>query len=131
MSGLSFKPTLDNGMVYASSMINCNFDVYVYVNYGKHQERTVIIIWITVIFIHRHQKMVVFIIWITVIFLGYIVKKKCQKRTFPTPLPTINIGVYRISTGGYRCDPMYIDDQSDEKFCLGCKDRRFCNCTYG
>ena len=44
MSGWKFEPTLDNGMVYASSMINRNFNVYVYVNYGKHQEMAVFII---------------------------------------------------------------------------------------
>ena len=44
MSGWRFEPTLDNGMVYASSMINHDFNVYVDVNYGTHQERTVFII---------------------------------------------------------------------------------------
>ena len=77
MSGWRFEPTLDNGMVYASSMLNRNFNIYVDVNYGKHKE------------------MAVFIIRIMVIFLRYIVRKKCQKKTFPTPLPTINIGAYR------------------------------------
>ena len=122
MSGSRFEPTLDNGMVYTSSMINRDFNVYVDVNYGEHQERAVFIIWITVIFIHKHQEMAVFIIWITVIFLRYIVRKKCQQRTFPTPLPTINTGAYRLSTGGDRRDPMSIDDQSDEKFWLGMND---------
>ena len=44
MSGWRFEPTLANGMVYASSMINRNFNVYIDVNYGKHQERAVFII---------------------------------------------------------------------------------------
>ena len=44
MSGWIFEPTLDNGVVYASQMINRNFNVYVDVNYGKHQEMAVFII---------------------------------------------------------------------------------------
>ena len=44
MSGWRFEPSLDNGMIYASSMINCKFNVYVDVNYGKHHEREVFVI---------------------------------------------------------------------------------------
>ena len=39
-----FEPTLDNGMIYASSMINHNFNVYDDGNCGKHQEMAVFIV---------------------------------------------------------------------------------------
>ena len=43
MSGWRFEPTLDNGMVYASSMINRYINVYVDVNSGRNQEKAVFI----------------------------------------------------------------------------------------
>ena len=54
------------------------------------------------------------IVQIVQIFLRYIVRKKCQKRTFPTPLPTINISTDRKAQADaakiqYRHDPGSID----------------------